>query len=107
MALIATEKTCRGWQLQLHCIGLMVLISRKVPTIRFKFLVSVACLQEVCVVGLLLVVLFSLALSSKECRFYRASLRFVILLLLNFLSEGGFSDVCLTLPSLRLVDELA
>ena len=90
----------------MHCIGLMVLISRKVPTILFELLVSVSGLHELCVVGLLLVVLFSLALSSKECRFHCASLRFVISLLLSFLSEGCYSDVYLTLPFARLADEL-
>ena len=106
MALIATQKTFRGRQLQLHCIGLMVLISCEVPTILLELLVPVAGLHEVFLVGLLLVVLFSFALSSEECRFHCASLRFVISLLLSFLSEGGYSDVYLTLPSARLADEL-
>ena len=107
MALIAAQKTGRGRQLQLHCIGLMVLISREVPTILLELLYSVSSLHEVLLVGLLLVVLLSLALSSEECRFHRASLRFVISLLLSFLSEGGYSDVYQTLPSARLADELA
>ena len=107
MALIAIKKTCRGRQLQLHCIGWMVLISREVPTILLELLGSVPGLHEVRLVCLLLVVLFSLALLSEECRFHCASLRFVISLLLSFLSEGGYSDVYLTLPSARLADELA
>ena len=107
MDLIAAPKTCRGWQLQLHCIGLMVLISREVPTILLQLLGSVPGLHEVRLVCMLLVVLFSLALSSEEWRFYRASLRFFISLLLSFLSEGGYSDVYHTLPSARLANELA
>ena len=91
----------------MHCIGLMVLISREVPTILLELLGSVPGLHEVRLVGLLLVVLFSLALSGKECRFHCASLRFVMSLLLSFLAEGGYSDVYLMLPSARLVDELA
>lgn len=91
----------------MHCIGLMVLIFREVPSILLELLVPVAGLHEVCLVGLLLVVLFSLALSGEECRFHCASLRFVISLLLSFLSEGGYSGVYLTLPSARLADELA
>ena len=85
----------------------MVLISCKVPTILLELLGSVPGVHEVRLVCMLLVVLFSLALSSEECRFYRASLRFVISLLLSFLSEGGYSDVYQTLPSARLADELA
>ena len=107
MALIAAQKICRGRQLQLLCIGLIVLISPEVPTILLELLGSVPCLHEVRLVCMLLVVLFSLALSSEECRFHRASLRFVISLLLSFLSEGGYSDVYQTLPSPRLADELA
>ena len=107
MALIAKKKTCRSQQLQLHCIGLMVLISREVPTILLELLGSVPGLHEVRLVCMLLVVLFSLALSSEECRFHGASLRFVISLLLSFLSEGGYSDVYLTLRFARLADELA
>ena len=91
----------------MNCIGLMIQIPRKVPTIFLELLLLVSSLHEVCLVGLLLVVLFSLALSSEECRFHCASLRFVIALLLGFLSEGGYSDVYLTLPSAFLVDELA
>ena len=72
-----------------------------------NFLCRFPALHEVCLVGLLLAVLFSLALSSEECRFHCACLRFVISLLLSFLSEGGYSDVYLTLPSARLADELA
>ena len=107
MALIATQKICRCRQLQLHCISLMVLISREVPTILLEILGSVPGVYEVRLVGLLLVVLFSLALSSEECRFLRASLRFVISLLLSFLSERGHSNVYMTLPFARLADELA
>ena len=91
----------------MHCIGLMVLISREVPTILLELLGSVPGLHEVRLMGLLLVVLFSLALSGEECRFHCASLRFVISLLLRFLSERGYSDVYQTLPSARLADELA
>ena len=80
---------------------------REVPTDLLELLVPVPGLHEDCLVCLLLVVLFSFALSSKECRFHRASLRFVISLLLSFVSEGGYSDVYLTLPSPRLVDKLA
>ena len=107
MALISAEKTCRGRQLQLHCLGLMVLIFREVPSILLELLVPVVGLHEVFLVGLLLVVLFSLALSGEECHFHCASLCFVISLLLSFLSEGGYSGVYLTLPSARLADELA
>ena len=107
MALISAQKTGRGRQLQLHCIGLMVLVFREVPSVLLELLVPVAGLHEVCLVCLLLVVMFSLALSGEECRFHCASLRFVISLLLSFLSEGGYSGVYLTLPSARLADELA
>ena len=85
----------------------MVLISREVPTILLELLGSVPGVHEVRLVCMLLVVLFSLALSSEECRFHRASLRFVISFLLSFLSEGGYSDVYQTLPSARFADELA
>ena len=107
MALISAQKTGRGRQLQLHCIGVMVLIFCGVPSILLELLVPVAALHEVYLVGLLLVVLFSLALAGEECRFHCASLRFVISLLLSFLSEGGYSGVYLTIPSARLADELA
>ena len=104
--MITTKKTSRSWQLQLHCIGLMILIPRKVSTIFLELLVLVSGVHEVCLMGLLLVVLFTLALSSEECRFHGASFRFVIALLLSFLSEGGYSDVYLTLPFARLADKL-
>ena len=107
MALISTKKTSQSWQLQLHCIGLMILIPRKVSTIFLELLVSVSGLHEVCLVILLLVVEFPLALPSEEGRFHGATLCFVIALSLSFLSEGGYSDVYLTLPSARLADELA
>ena len=107
MALIATKKTCQSRQLQLHCIGLMILISRKVSTVFLELLVSVSGLHEVCLVGLLLVVLFPLALLSEECRFHGATLSFVIAVLLSFLSHSGCINVYLTLPSARLADEFA
>ena len=89
MTLITTKKTCRGRQLHLHCIGLMVLISREIPTIILELLRSLSCVHEASLVGLPLVVFFSLALSSEEWCFHRASFRFVISLLLSFLLEGG------------------
>lgn len=101
------ERTSNVSQLQLHCIGLMVSISREVPTILLELIGLVPGLHEVRLVDVLLGVLFSFVLSGEECRFHCASLRFVISLLLSFLLEGGYSDVYLTLPSARLADELA
>ena len=85
----------------------MIFFPRKISTIFLELLVSVSDLHEICLVVQLLVVLFPLALSSKEGRFHGATLIFVIALLLSFLAEGGYSDVYLTLPSARLADELA
>ena len=107
MILIATKKACRTWQLQLHFVGLMVVIPNKIPAAFLESRVLVSGVHEVCLVILLLVIVFPLSLTSEEGCFHGAASVVVIALLLRFMAEGGDGIVHLTFFSASLSNELA